>query len=96
MPRNPNLRIGLELRGDRWFFTLHRGDGQSHHDHKGYPTPDIAADEAMKLNSIIRLTKDSVERRQRRMDANKPPGPIVEAPKHTEATTQPTAEDWNV
>jgi hypothetical protein len=40
MPRNPNLRIGLELKEGRWFYTLHR-NGQAHHDFKGHPTPDM-------------------------------------------------------
>lgn len=43
----------------------------------------------MVLLSILKIGTDSAERRQRRLDAIKPPGPIVEAQK-TEATTQPS------
>jgi hypothetical protein len=88
MPRNPNLRIGLELKGQGpkstplWFFTLHQ-DGQSYDDHKGHPSPDIAASEAMVLNSILKIPKGSAERRQRWFDGVKS-GAIAEAP------TQPT------
>jgi hypothetical protein len=76
MPRN-NLRIGLELKGGSWFYTLHQ-DGQSYDDHKGHPSPDIAASEAMALHSILKIPKGSAERRQRWLDGVKN-GPVVGA-----------------
>jgi hypothetical protein len=54
-----------------------------------------AAREAMVLNSVLKITTDSAERRKRRLESIKPPGPIVDAPKQTEATTQPS-DDGNI
>jgi hypothetical protein len=54
-----------------------------------------SAREAMVLNSVMRVSKGSAERRRRRLESIKPPGPIVEASKQTEATTQP-ADDGNI
>jgi hypothetical protein len=78
LPRNNNLRIHLERIHGYWKFVLHTGDGQSHEGATRYATAAIAADEAMAHSSLINLTQDSAERRQRRLDAIKPPGPIVE------------------
>jgi hypothetical protein len=94
MPYNRNKRIQLEEKGGHWFFVLHL-NSQAHPSTQGYQTPEEAAREAMVLNSILKIPKGSAERRQRWLEGIKS-GPIVEAPKQTEATTQPTAEDWNV
>ena len=62
---------------------LHR-NSQPHSSSRGYQTPDEAAREAMVLNSIMKISKGSADRRRRWLEGVKPPGPIVE--------TQPTAE----
>jgi hypothetical protein len=83
MPRNNNLRIHLECVDGYWRFTLHK-NSQAHCSARGYQTAEEAAREAMVLNSVLKITKDSAERRKRRLESIKEPGPIVE--------TRPAAE----
>jgi hypothetical protein len=95
MPRNLNLRINLECVDGYWRFTLHK-NSQAHCSARGYQTAEEAAREAMVLNSVLKITTDSAERRQRRLESVKPPGPVVEVQEPAAAATQPTADDLNV
>jgi len=45
---------------------------QSHHDFRGHDSPDIAASEAMALNSCLKLGKDRKERLAKRQAAEFP------------------------
>ena len=62
MPRNPNLRIHLELDEKRWRFTLYK-DSQAHCSARGYDSPVTAVQEAMVLVSCLRLAKDREKRK---------------------------------
>ena len=86
MPRNPNRRINLECVDGYWRFVLHT-NSQAHCSTRGYQSAEEAAHEAMVLLSILKITTGSAERRQRRLESIKTHGPVVEAPKQTEATT---------
>jgi hypothetical protein len=94
MPRNLNLRINLEcVDGRLWWFTLHQ-NSQAHPSTRGYQSAEEAVREALVLHSIMKIKKDSAERRQRWFDGVKS-GPVVEASKQTEAVTQPS-DDGNI
>jgi hypothetical protein len=70
-----NLRIELECKGGHWWFTLYRNG--PHSSSRGYATPNEAVNEAMHLNSAIRLSKGSAERKLRRMESVKTHGVVT-------------------
>jgi hypothetical protein len=64
LPRNPNLRIHLELE-EKWRFTLYK-DSQQHCSVRSYSSPGEAVEEAMVLNSSLNFAADREKRKANR------------------------------